>query len=51
MKIVIAEKPDQAAKLAAPFSFTKRLVILKLSQTRTFRKVRSLHGRSVIYVN
>lgn len=24
MKIVIAEKPDQAAKLAAPFSFTKK---------------------------
>ncbi len=30
MKIVIAEKPDQAVKLAAPFSYTKKTGYLEV---------------------
>ena len=36
MKIVIAEKPDQAAKLAAPFSFTKKSGYFEVKPNKYF---------------
>ena len=36
MKIVIAEKPDQAAKLAAPFSFTKKAGYIEVNPNTFF---------------
>lgn len=51
MKLILAEKPDQGAKLAAPFRSQKKTGYLQVEANEFFQMEHILAGQSVIYVN